>query len=248
MESAEELQMVEVELLKSMYSENELTFGKCESSVDFMLNLNFGEDGEKVELAVQLSPNYPIAARPDVMIRCARVNETEVNRHLRRFVDGLPMGEAMLHEVISWIQGTISKYAHTVEQPKGADNGKGEDSLYRLWIFSHHLYSTTKRRDILALTKRFDLRGMSVPGKPAIIVVEGWTRSCESFWEQVRSWNWQRIFVKHEETLEAASSLGKFRELILESANGKSGDLSQLRDVLEGHGLGGYFRKMFNLC
>ncbi|TKR67761.1 hypothetical protein L596_023859 [Steinernema carpocapsae] len=232
-----------------MYNADELILGSRLMPVDFRLILSCGEHNYKVELSFQLPTNYPSAARPNVLIRSLNLNETEANRNLKSFIDDLPLGEAVIHEVIAWVQDNVKEYEVPEEvQVDVYKIDESEDTLYRMWIFSHHLYSITKRRDILTLTKRFDLRGMAVPGKPAIIVVEGWKKACGSFWEQVRSWNWQKIFVKHEEAIDTLSSLGKFRELILESANGKSGDLSQLRDVLEEHGLGVYFRKMFDLC
>lgn len=66
----------------------------------------------------------------------------------------------------------------------------------RLWIYSHHIYSKVKRRNILSLARNLDLRGFVVPGKPALIVVEGDEKSCEAFYSHIRSWNWQKLQVK----------------------------------------------------
>lgn len=36
----------------------------------------------------------------------------------------------------------------------------------RFWIYSHHIYSTTKRKTIIELAEQLGLSGFSHPGKP----------------------------------------------------------------------------------
>ena len=42
----------------------------------------------------------------------------------------------------------------------------------RYWIYSHHIYSKIKRRNILDMSREYDVTGFCQPGKPGIICVE----------------------------------------------------------------------------
>ncbi|KAK6047339.1 hypothetical protein COOONC_15156, partial [Cooperia oncophora] len=75
------------------------------------------------------------------------------------------------------------------------------EEFARYYILSHHLRSSVKRSNILQLAKELHLSGFSSPGKPAVIIVEGKTSSCEEFWREVKSWSWQRISLRHSEVL-----------------------------------------------
>lgn len=42
-----------------------------------------------------------------------------------------------------------------------------------------------KRKDILDLSREFDLTGFCLPGKPGIICVEGMSRNTDDWWQKV---------------------------------------------------------------
>lgn len=54
----------------------------------------------------------------------------------------------------------------------------------RLWIYSHHIYNKSKRKNILDWSKELGLSGFSMPGKPGIVCVEGPQSACEDFWSR----------------------------------------------------------------
>ena len=54
----------------------------------------------------------------------------------------------------------------------------------RFWIFSHHIYSKTKRKCILEWSKEMNLKGFSLPGKPGVICAEGLQENCEEYWRR----------------------------------------------------------------
>lgn len=73
-------------------------------------------------------------------------------------------------------------------------------SFIRLWIYSHHIYSSTKRRKIQNIARQFLLRGFCVIGKPGLIVVEGDEHYCNMFYNEIHSWNWQKLQLKLKES------------------------------------------------
>ena len=48
----------------------------------------------------------------------------------------------------------------------------------RYWIYSHHIYSNEKRRNMAQLSDELELRGFVLPGKPGIVCVEGDDDDC----------------------------------------------------------------------
>lgn len=95
-----------------------------------------------------------------------------------------------------------------------------------MWIFSHHIYSTRKRKLIRDVTQELNLHGFVRPGKPGkphtnfdfnlvhnyniplhslttgFICVEGKGEDIEDFWRRIRHENWQRISVIDRYTLD----------------------------------------------
>ncbi|KAI8123673.1 RWD domain-containing protein 2A [Lucilia cuprina] len=73
-----------------------------------------------------------------------------------------------------------------------------EDELVdfeRLWIYSHHIKSKTKRQEIVKQSRNLDLTGFMRPGKPGIICVEGLKECTQEFWRIIKSMNWQKICI-----------------------------------------------------
>lgn len=52
----------------------------------------------------------------------------------------------------------------------------------RLWIYSHHIYNKSKRKNMLDWARELGLSGFSMPGKPGVVCVEGLQPACEEFW------------------------------------------------------------------
>lgn len=73
--------------------------------------------------------------------------------------------------------------------------------LERKLIYSHHLMSKSKRRDILSLAKELRLGGYSKIGWPGIIIIEGRadSNSCQLFLSEMKSMRWQYLTVRGEE-------------------------------------------------
>lgn len=132
----------------------------------------------------------------------------------------------------------------TSEKPKQVQNlDQPKDDFLRYFIYAHHIYSQTKRKNMIALGSEFDLTGFTKAGKPGVVVVEGTADNVKEFWRKVRSWNWQHIEVRHQESL---SSINAFRfdkpykELT-------TTDLSDLNVIFMEKGCGDVFERLFGV-
>lgn len=223
-------QLLEVEMLQSMFSNpgefvmddpgqlldvNEYTTGKASkipARLDFSINLSF--EKMKVEVCINLPLDYPVS-EPDIFVRNNMYNRDQqhmLNEDMTIFIDSLERGETCLCSIIYWIQENVDKYVDKeISLPKSLTK-KDEKSFMRLWIYSHHIYSKNKRKDILSLAEDLSVTGFMLPGKPGIICVEGDSPDCEEWWARVRAMNWKKIMIRKNETiaLNPKQSLNRF--------------------------------------
>ena len=90
------------------------------------------------------------------------------------------VGVPLTRDVPPAVQLTVCLYVMVCAvQPEPAD------LFTRLWIYSHHIYSKVKRRDMLELARDCAVTGFSLPGKPGIICVEGPAASTADWWKRV---------------------------------------------------------------
>ncbi|XP_037083640.1 RWD domain-containing protein 2A-like [Pollicipes pollicipes] len=171
--------------------------------LDYTIAFQTGQG--KLELSVHLPLDYP-NVEPDVFVRSDGLNRSQshsINQHLARHIQGLEPGQLYIGSVVSWLQENGDKYIRNELQIKD-DSVEEEhpDQFTRLWIYSHHIYSKVKRRDMLELAKECSVTGFSLPGKPGIICVEGLASSTSDWWKRVKAWNWKRIMVKKKEVVD----------------------------------------------
>uniref|UniRef100_A0A914E907 RWD domain-containing protein n=1 Tax=Acrobeloides nanus TaxID=290746 RepID=A0A914E907_9BILA len=258
-----EAQENELSLLKAMYQSNELIFGnpstKLESddednsgTIINQINNGLTKDREiafclkvkcsdliTMNLDVQFPTNYPSQAYPFVNARNGKINEVNLNKDLKEFIQsGLELGMPMALEIVNWIQ---ENYAQYVVNGNARVATPTQHTYALLWIYSHHLYSHTKRKDLKMQAKRLELHGFSMPGKPSVIVVEGILEDCDEFWVLIRGWSWQDITLKRKEIFKGANLLKfqKFFELAAKSTvcDCKHSDRSLLKSTLKEYGL-----------
>ncbi|KHN71644.1 RWD domain-containing protein 2B, partial [Toxocara canis] len=133
----------------------------------------------------------------------------------------------------------------------GVDEFAGEEEIFaRYWIYSHHLRSNVKRKNIEAIAKMLCLNGFSSPGKPGIIIVEGTRKDCQKFWEQIRVWNWKHIAIRHKEESpksEGFLCLDKFKEIVFSSNDGRRIELAELKKYLSDYSLDYGFAILLNM-
>jgi hypothetical protein len=148
-------------------------------------------------------------------------------------------------EFISWIQDNQNLFTQSSQTTN--EQSVKKKCYSRLWIYSHHIYNTEKRRNIVAWANELHLNGFSLPGKPGIICVEGDDSDVDEYWKRLRNLTWKRIQIKEKELFDNLNEtnlrFNQFNELnFLLDQHGK-GDFGQFYQYLQDKQL----EKMFHL-
>lgn len=221
--------------------------------LDFTVNIL--EENTKFELCVNLSHEYP-DIEPDVYVRNTTQNRDQharMNKDLSNYILGLARGEPCIFLAIAWIQDNAADYIENKTEQNPVQTSEKCDQLVRYWIYSHHIYSKTKRREILNLAHLLHLTGFCMPGKPGIICVEGAASDCQEWWQTIKSMNWKRIFCKvTEECKDDRETFFKFKtfeEVIFQNNSIKCNhmDMGELYKHLERHGCEYIFKDLFGV-
>lgn len=213
-----------------------------------------------MEVAFNLPQSYPAIHRPNVFIRSEQVDLTKFNQSLRNFIDSLEFNAPIVMEIIEWIKDNCHNFIRNAPISRDEGEATSKSSLGRFWIHSHHLFSSTKRRNLVSLASHLGLNGFSMPGKPGVIVVEGDLDKCQAFWDAVRSWNWKRIVLRDSEAAEEGTDtykdflrLEKFGEIAFAAQSRQGGgrefhmDMGMFRQYLTDKGLEHGFTVLFGL-
>lgn len=230
------------------------------------------QDTALLGVEVTLPHGYPGSQDPDVHVKggdlLTRDGQARLNADLRLHVAAARRSQnssgsppSVSGNVVTWLQENAASYLvrraaagqddDHVDVDKVEETGKDAAALLRLWVLSHHIYSTTKRRNILDLSKDHQLTGFCMPGKPGVICWEGPPEACRGVWNVVRGWNWQKIGLKLEEQDLAGSGgkFGPFEEVSFpqQQSSGRHGDLGQLGRFLKDHRSGHVFKDIFGV-
>ena len=124
--------------------------------------------------------------------RCAslsRAQQTQLHADLNVYLAENCQGEVCVLSAVDWVRDNlqlfINKSLSAAPTPKKEScSPRPQAAFSRLWIYSHHIYNKTKRKNILEWSKELGLTGFSMPGKPGIVCVEGPQSACEEFWSR----------------------------------------------------------------
>ena len=217
-----ELQLSELDLVRSMYPGNNgvaLDDDLAETAIRSYIDDQDGNEfppllsyvvnvSDCARLHVEASVAYPGVEQADIYLKTdflPREAQADLNRDLSAHLgEVLEQGDLSVGVALAWIQEREDQFrtAEDVKVGKGQKataNGSEVLSFTRLWIYSHHIYSKTKRKDILDLAADHRLTGFSMPGKPGVVCLEGDSRECGEAWSTIKSWNWKKINVKIQE-------------------------------------------------
>ncbi|XP_055589318.1 RWD domain-containing protein 2A [Uranotaenia lowii] len=249
----------------SAYIEGETK--RLEAKLDYQLKLPLLQNGEKVEIRVDLPYLYPGIEVPNFVIRSAsypREKERAITERIERYVseEVVDQSEPYVYQVISWIQDNfeeITKFEDDQSRSSKTQSSEtsGEIIFERLWIYSHHLKSKAKRQTILKTARDLNLTGFSRPGKRAIICVEGRQQDTQEFWRTIRPLKWQKIQIKLVESktvdrfekLDNRRRFNGFREELFTEVGDENDEevpmsMSLFMKFLDKHN-SGYIRKEF---
>lgn len=124
--------------------------------------------------------------------RCSalsRAQQTEIQTDLNKYLMKNCLGDLCVLAAVDWVKENlehfIKKSLSTAPAPKLESASQTTQEIFsRLWIYSHHIYNKSKRKNILEWSKELGLSGFSMPGKPGIVCVEGPQSACEEFWSR----------------------------------------------------------------
>uniref|UniRef100_A0A182SDB8 RWD domain-containing protein n=1 Tax=Anopheles maculatus TaxID=74869 RepID=A0A182SDB8_9DIPT len=169
---------------------------------------------QKVQILVELPHLYPALEIPRIVIRSAvipRDQERLLTSKIEQYIEEevVEREEPYVYQVVGWIQDNFTELMQTTGEKKESNHtAPGKRSVpgiepvvfERVWIYSHHLKSKTKRQTIIKTARDLQLTGFSRPGKPAIICVEGSQHDTQAFWRTIKPLKWQKIQIKFNET------------------------------------------------
>ena len=183
--------------------------------ISFQLKLTFDESNcnKTLDVSILYPHQYPSSDLMEIYVKSRqdalnRTKQCELNQALSEYIkENVIFGEVCLISVISWLNENCPIY---IQQSKEEEEAKtvslkkvksvtSSSRFLRLWIYSHHIYSKIKRKDILELSNEFQLTGFCMPGKPGIVCLEGTENNCNDAWSIIKSWNWKKINVRHQE-------------------------------------------------
>lgn len=196
-----EIQLGEIKILQAIFEQDKefMIDNVClEKAKNYMYKNSFEEpplleyfikliiNNLLLEIQVHLPKFYPIEL-PDVFVRCnqfARNQQIRMNHDLRSFLFSLETGTVCVYGCILWINHNIGNYSKRDE--KTIMYQFIEEKLFsRYWIYSYHIFSKEKKREIICLAKKYNITGFCLPGKPGIICGEGSDNDCFEWWQKV---------------------------------------------------------------
>ncbi|KAM9853293.1 RWD domain-containing protein 2B [Aulostomus maculatus] len=271
----EELEMVDqlaLAELRDYVDASASTDSPPPSRPQFLLKQRLDSEGTEtvdVTLSCAYPSEYP-SALPEITVRCAslsRAQQTQLHTSLNAFLMENCQGEVCVLSAVDWVKDNlrvfINKSSSAAPAPKKepAAAAQSQEVFSRLWIYSHHIYNTTKRKNILEWSKELDLSGFSMPGKPGIVCVEGLQTACEEFWSRVKVLTWKRIMIRHREdipldgsdedrrTVDALRKFTGFEEAVFDphGTRGNHMDLGLLYHFLNERGCCDIFQMYFGV-
>ncbi|CAF0798607.1 unnamed protein product [Adineta steineri] len=269
MRSCIEQQLNEIELLRCCYpSSDEFylddieAFNEAKEYLDgksdnlqknlcFILKLHLNDIKTTIELQFIYPLHYP-ELPVDIHLRTylSRECHEKFNESVKKFLnDKTSDQEPYIMEFLSWIQDHQDLFLVSNDTTMKTTNEQiiKKKKFSRLWIYSHHIYNTEKRKNIVNWAHELHLNGFSLPGKPGIICVEGQESDVDEYWTRLRNLTWKRLQMKEKEYLgdvnENNLRFNQFQELNYLLDNTGKGDFGQFHQYLQDRQL----EKMFNL-
>eukprot|EP00299_Pterocystis_sp_00344_P000737 c10316_g1_i1.p1 GENE.c10316_g1_i1~~c10316_g1_i1.p1 ORF type:complete len:268 (-),score=76.07 c10316_g1_i1:20-823(-) len=203
-----------------MFAEQDLTFavnfedwkaGRVLSDFEFSMKFRSQRlSSLTIDVTVTLPRLYPDVA-PRIRVESKSFSNKQLDtvaKHLQRVVDAESGNESLMlvvqsaQEILDQISEDSSDHhatspatsTHIVQSvPVPTLLESQRITFLREFILSHHIYNKTKRENILDWAKESKLGGVSFPGKPGVIIVEGEKKSVLEYSARVKSMNWQRI-------------------------------------------------------
>uniref|UniRef100_A0A3P9KYA8 RWD domain containing 2B n=1 Tax=Oryzias latipes TaxID=8090 RepID=A0A3P9KYA8_ORYLA len=283
-----EAQVAEIELLTSMFPSQEeleltdqLALAELRSYVEspadcppasrpqFLIKQKLssaGTEGTEIILSCAYPSEYP-SVLPNITVRSSglsRAQQAQLQADLKKYLMENCQGEVCVLAAVDWVKDSLQSLLAAISPKKATPSSVAQEAFSRLWIYSHHIYNKSKRKNILEWSKELGLSGFSMPGKPGIVCVEGPQAACEEFWSRVKVLTWKKIMIRHREdiTLDGQGDDGRpaqgmdslrkfstFEEAMFDphGSRGNHMDLGQLYQFLNEKGCCEVFQMYFGI-
>lgn len=275
--NAGEMKISDHSILTDMFDYLEGRRDHLNCKLDYAILIPIPNSDDKLELQFDIPLMYPAIERPLLTVRLTlnRPNKSQIENELKHKIyeyidsDEVDKSSVYIYSIIIWLQENLMQMLNNSSMSTKSMNFDNHSmptssepsiEMERLWIYSHHLKSSTKRADILKLAHQLNLTGFSKPGKPGIICIEGENENSQEFWKCIRQWPWQRITLRVTESKTKSKSkcdqfrrFSQFREIMGSiDANNESNsavpiNMSDFMKFLEIHNCGYVKRELFQL-
>lgn len=272
-----EMQLAEVELLQSMYpgadefklndqlmiedlkhwlNSDSKSDSAPPTSISFVLKLE-----NKMEMRVRFPHDYPGEKCAEIIVSSNELKrdlQSKLNKDLRDYLnETFEKYCAVTSVAVSWVQDNAEDYFPKQDVDNEViENDDKSVEMGRLWLYSHHIYSKTKRKNILDLAKDHKLTGFCMPGKPGIVCLEGILGICNDVWSIIKQWNWKKINVKFQENeqttpgdFQKLRKFDKFEEIgfVKGETRDYHMDMGEFKNYLQMHQCDYMFNELFGL-
>ena len=143
-------------------------------SVSFIVRLTCPDlFHERLEVHVSLPLRYPLYEAPNLTIRCSTLCRADHDIINMSMADHLHLfqGECCVFQGMEWLRENFRRlvplHCFLPVSPSPVLAFK------RDIIYFHHIYNKQKRKNILSWASELNLTGLSCPGKPGLIIIEG---------------------------------------------------------------------------
>lgn len=156
---------------------------------------------EKITLQLALPQEYPTGASPVVTFTApglSKANHHALQANLNDFLSSQSSStEERLLEIVQFFIEHIPSQSSPIPavETSEATQSAPDNTNCIVLIWFHHLLSTTKRKAILA---QQSLRGISKPGFPGILVLQGPKDIVEDAITELKGMRWQAMQVRGE--------------------------------------------------
>ncbi|GAA5909264.1 hypothetical protein JCM6882_003782 [Rhodosporidiobolus microsporus] len=159
----------------------------------------------KVDLAVKYRRDAPPTFSIHSLV-LGREDQASLAREVgkqAREVQDEPLPVFTLYTALQeWITAnplSSSRQASAEPAPPPQRPKAGPFQLKTTLLWSHHLLATSKRKDIVAWSTELELWGLSKPGYPGVIIVEGVKEGVDEFVHRIKQLQWKALQVRCEQ-------------------------------------------------
>uniref|UniRef100_A0A673CC97 RWD domain containing 2B n=1 Tax=Sphaeramia orbicularis TaxID=375764 RepID=A0A673CC97_9TELE len=146
---------------------------------------------------------YP-SVLPEITVRClglSRAQQDPAHGRSQHIPHGKLPGGSMCAHCGDWVKDNLQPFisrslSATAIPKKESAPARPQEVFSRLWIYSHHIYNKTKRKNILEWSKEFACRDLACPESPVLCV---W--KVLSLPVRMKVLTWKKIMIRHREDI-----------------------------------------------